>query len=223
MSLLYKKCNQAPPAHTLSHTRTHTQWDTRWGGQHARRPWGPAHATHACTPTPTPGPACRYPWFIDRFEALLLAERILSGGHRTADPARADWFWVPAALRVLWTFDQFAGLYNVLSQSWPMWNATGGARHVLMDNGERRFRRPCATLPRGHCHMHGGAQSLLAVDLSLVPSFERWPCWDTGMEGGASPLPVPARPIQATGPSASAASGSSRTTPTSPSLCTGAA
>ncbi|KAL4427669.1 hypothetical protein ABPG75_001758 [Micractinium tetrahymenae] len=77
-----------------------------------------------------------FPWFIDRFEALLLAERILSGGHRTADPSKADWFWGPTTLRLLWTYDQFAGLYHALSQSWPMWNATGGARHVLMDNGD---------------------------------------------------------------------------------------
>ncbi len=171
MFLLYQKCNQVPPAHTPSHSYAIEHALGR--PARAPAPRGPTHTTHACasTPTPTPGPACRYPWFIDRFEALLLAERILSGGHRTADPARADWFWVPAALRVLWTFDQFAGLYNVLSQSWPMWSATGGARHVLMDNGKRRSRWSCATLPGGHCHLHGDAQTLLAVDLSLVPCF----------------------------------------------------
>lgn len=55
-------------------------------------------------PAPAPAPVRRWhPHNLDRFHYTLLWQRLLSSGRRTADPAQADYFWVPVSQRQLGT------------------------------------------------------------------------------------------------------------------------
>ncbi|KAG2452928.1 hypothetical protein HYH02_002267 [Chlamydomonas schloesseri] len=67
---------------------------------------------------------------------LAFMERILSGGHRTHDPEEADFFYVPGSARDLKKAFLLQPLLAYISTTWPYWNATGGARHVMPAEGD---------------------------------------------------------------------------------------
>jgi hypothetical protein len=51
--------------------------------------------------------ACRWhPHQLDRRHYMYIWQRLLSSGHRTADPAEADYFYVPVSGRQLGTYDR---------------------------------------------------------------------------------------------------------------------
>lgn len=62
-------------------------------------------------------------------------ERILSGGHRTADPAAADYFYVPVSSRELKKSLALWAAVQYVVGSWPYWNQTQGSRHVITCEG----------------------------------------------------------------------------------------
>ena len=66
---------------------------------------------------------------------MALMERILSGGHRTADPDEADFFYIPGSARDLKKSFLLEPLLNYVSGSWPYWNSTRGARHIMPAEG----------------------------------------------------------------------------------------
>ena len=101
-----------------------------------------------------------------------MTERILSGGHRTMDAANADWYWVPVALRHLWRNEDTVELHKVISQSWPMWNTTFGARHLLLDSGEP-WVMPAAHETHDAAHGCETSRVCVVVDAGDWPICER--------------------------------------------------
>ena len=70
---------------------------------------------------------------------MALIERILSGGHRTADPEEADFFYIPGSARDLKKSFLLEPLLNYVIESWPYWNSTGGGRHIMPAEGGERM------------------------------------------------------------------------------------
>ena len=104
----------------------------------------PSSTSTSTTPRPRPRPrpcACRRDIHkVDRPPLqLAIMERILSGGHRTADPAEADFFYIPASARDLKKAYMLQPLLSYISESWPFWNQTGGRRHVMPAEGGLRL------------------------------------------------------------------------------------
>ncbi len=67
---------------------------------------------------------------------LAVMERILSGGYRTADPDKADFYYIPASARDLKRSHLLMPLLEYIKHAWPFWNQTGGARHFMPAEGE---------------------------------------------------------------------------------------
>ncbi|KAG2424819.1 hypothetical protein HXX76_014240 [Chlamydomonas incerta] len=74
---------------------------------------------------------------LDKFDRPLYAhlwKRIISSGHRTLDGAAADYYYVPVDFRYL--FSEAAQVLSYVADTWPWWNATGGARHLLLSTSD---------------------------------------------------------------------------------------
>ena len=80
---------------------------------------------------------------------VILHEWLLSSPHRTLDPSKADWFYVPvygscAMVTAIFTTPNtifpkyrtalasklYAGAYEHIKTQWPYWNASGGKDHI---------------------------------------------------------------------------------------------
>lgn len=74
---------------------------------------------------------------LEKFDRPLYAhiwKRILSSGHRTLDPDEADFFYVPVDFRYLYA--DATRVIDEVRSLWPYWNATGGARHLLLSTSD---------------------------------------------------------------------------------------
>ncbi|KAG1666621.1 hypothetical protein FOA52_005830, partial [Chlamydomonas sp. UWO 241] len=74
---------------------------------------------------------------IEKFDRPLYAhiwKRIISSGHRVLDPELADYFYIPTDFRYL--FSDATRVLQYVSQTWPMWNKTEGARHLLLSTSD---------------------------------------------------------------------------------------
>ncbi|KXZ46236.1 hypothetical protein GPECTOR_45g106 [Gonium pectorale] len=74
---------------------------------------------------------------LDKFDRPLYAhlwKRIISSGHRTLDPQEADFFYVPVDFRYL--YSEASLVLQYVQQTWPYWNATGGAKHLLLSTSD---------------------------------------------------------------------------------------
>jgi hypothetical protein len=87
-----------------------------------------------------------------------LWERLLTSGHRTADPAAADFFYVPVSGRELKRQGLLLQALEYVAHAWPHWNRTQGRQHLLIAEGGSR----------------GGAGAG-AHSLRAAPGG--WPCW----------------------------------------------
>jgi hypothetical protein len=69
---------------------------------------------------------------------LAMYERILSGGHRTSDGSKADFFFLPITSRDLKKAFLLHPILDYIAVTWPFWNQTGGqgARHVIPMEGD---------------------------------------------------------------------------------------
>lgn len=110
------------------------------------------------THPPTPTPRCRRDIHkVDRPPLqLAILERLLSSGHRTADASEAAYFYIPASARDLKKSYLLQPLFNYLAGSWPYWNASGGARHIMPTEGARERGREEEGRGRACC-AHGHA------------------------------------------------------------------
>ena len=66
---------------------------------------------------------------------LAILERIISGGHRTTDAQEADFFYLPVTSRALKKQLLLMPLLQYVASTWPYWNQTKGARHVIPMEG----------------------------------------------------------------------------------------
>ncbi|PNW83252.1 hypothetical protein CHLRE_05g233450v5 [Chlamydomonas reinhardtii] len=74
---------------------------------------------------------------LDKFDRPLYAhlwKRIISSGHRTLDGGAADYYYIPVDFRYL--FGEAAQVLSYVADTWPWWNATGGARHLLLSTSD---------------------------------------------------------------------------------------
>ncbi|KAG1674838.1 hypothetical protein FOA52_015226 [Chlamydomonas sp. UWO 241] len=72
---------------------------------------------------------------LDRPTHNLFTQRLLSSGARTADGDAADWYFISVRCRM---GDSHLALQAIeyVRQTWPWWNATGGARHAIIHTGD---------------------------------------------------------------------------------------
>ena len=91
------------------------------------RPW----------PLPPSPPSCRRDIHqVDRPPLhLAILERILTGGHRTADGATADYYYLPISSRDLKKAFLLGPALDYVASAWPWWNKTQGARHIIPMEG----------------------------------------------------------------------------------------
>ncbi|KAG2488240.1 hypothetical protein HYH03_013231 [Edaphochlamys debaryana] len=74
---------------------------------------------------------------LNKFDRPLFAhiwKRIVSSGHRTLDPDEADYFYIPVDFRYM--FSEAMLVLQYVWTTWPHWNATGGARHLLLSTSD---------------------------------------------------------------------------------------
>ncbi|GAX76768.1 hypothetical protein CEUSTIGMA_g4215.t1 [Chlamydomonas eustigma] len=67
---------------------------------------------------------------------LAILERLLTGGHRTTEGSKADFFYVPITSRDLKKAFLLMPVLQYISSQWPFWNATGGSRHIIPMEGD---------------------------------------------------------------------------------------
>ncbi|KAG2482982.1 hypothetical protein HYH03_018108 [Edaphochlamys debaryana] len=68
---------------------------------------------------------------------LAVLERLLTAGHRTADPDEADFFYIPGSARDLKKSFLLQPLLSYVANMWPYWNQTGGGRrHIMPAEGD---------------------------------------------------------------------------------------
>ncbi|GFR49303.1 hypothetical protein Agub_g11325 [Astrephomene gubernaculifera] len=74
---------------------------------------------------------------LDRPLMYMIWQRLLSGGLRVADPAQADFFFVPVRARLSYDSTRVAQAVSYIQSTWPYWNATGGGeRHLFIHTGD---------------------------------------------------------------------------------------
>eukprot|EP00897_Mesotaenium_endlicherianum_P004284 jgi/Mesen1/3884/ME000208S02901 len=67
----------------------------------------------------------------DRPEPLIFLERLLHSKHRTTNPAKADFFFVPAWIRWHSLRQQYVErVVAYIREQWPFWDALHGRRHI---------------------------------------------------------------------------------------------
>eukprot|EP00798_Chlamydomonas_sp_ICE-L_P001579 gene1579-32966_t len=74
---------------------------------------------------------------IEKFDRPLYSQfwkRIISSGHRTLDAANADYYYIPVDFRYL--FKDTFGVLKYVWETWPYWNQTQGARHLLLSTSD---------------------------------------------------------------------------------------
>ncbi|GIL60956.1 hypothetical protein Vafri_15768 [Volvox africanus] len=74
---------------------------------------------------------------LEKFDRPLYAhiwKRIISSGHRTLDGNEADYFYIPVDFRHL--FSEAMKVLDYIQQTWPYWNATGGAKHLMLSTSD---------------------------------------------------------------------------------------
>lgn len=73
---------------------------------------------------------------LDRPLYTLFWERLLSAGVRVADGNEADWFFVPVQVRNPPESRLLLDTLGYINRTWPWWNKTGGARHLIIHTGD---------------------------------------------------------------------------------------
>ncbi|KXZ55491.1 hypothetical protein GPECTOR_2g1040 [Gonium pectorale] len=74
---------------------------------------------------------------LDRPLMYMIWQRLLSAGLRVADPADADFFFVPVRARAQYDSQRVLDAVSYMSATWPHWNATGGGgRHLFIHTGD---------------------------------------------------------------------------------------
>lgn len=86
---------------------------------------------------------------LDRPLYHLFWQRLLSSGHRVADPEQADYFYVPVALRLISDTKLLLEVVDFIRTQWPYWDRYAGARHLFVHMGD------C-----GRCELHAAGQKL---------------------------------------------------------------
>eukprot|EP00195_Chlamydomonas_chlamydogama_P007154 CAMPEP_0202896838 /NCGR_PEP_ID=MMETSP1392-20130828/5751_1 /ASSEMBLY_ACC=CAM_ASM_000868 /TAXON_ID=225041 /ORGANISM="Chlamydomonas chlamydogama, Strain SAG 11-48b" /LENGTH=484 /DNA_ID=CAMNT_0049582321 /DNA_START=368 /DNA_END=1822 /DNA_ORIENTATION=+ len=74
---------------------------------------------------------------IEKFDRPLyvqLWKRIISSGHRTLDADEADFYYIPVDFRYL--FQDAAHVIQYVRETWPYWDRTGGAKHLLLSTSD---------------------------------------------------------------------------------------
>ncbi|KAG1671535.1 hypothetical protein FOA52_011255 [Chlamydomonas sp. UWO 241] len=94
---------------------------------------------------------------VDRPLHVVFWQRLLSSGARTADPAEADWFFIP--LRVRSGRDAFflIDAIDYIRRTWPYYNASVGADHFafhLADSGSADIPRDARDALRNLTWLH---------------------------------------------------------------------
>jgi len=82
-----------------------------------------------------------------RVEMELLHERLLSSEHRVVE-GPADLYFIPVSMSFISSESSAQHLLDALqwlAQAHPFWNATGGARHLIVVTGDR-----------GQCQLNNG-------------------------------------------------------------------
>ncbi|GJP79125.1 hypothetical protein CLOP_g9376 [Closterium sp. NIES-67] len=98
--------------------------------------------------------------FIDWREPVFFLERLLRSPHRTADPAQADFFYVPLMLRGRgMKGDTLAWAISYIRATWPFWDRKNGSDHVFLTNDDW-----------GNCEIsiHGELEPLLANSVTVT-------------------------------------------------------
>eukprot|EP00798_Chlamydomonas_sp_ICE-L_P022481 gene22481-29607_t len=67
---------------------------------------------------------------------LAIYERLISGGFRTTDGDNADYYFLPIASRTLKKEEMLMPLLQYVMNTWPYWNHTEGARHIIPMEGD---------------------------------------------------------------------------------------
>lgn len=67
---------------------------------------------------------------------LAMYERLVTGGHRTTDGDKADFYFLPITSRDLKKAFLLMPVLEYISRTWPFWNQTGGSRHIIPMEGD---------------------------------------------------------------------------------------
>ncbi|KAG2452459.1 hypothetical protein HYH02_002701 [Chlamydomonas schloesseri] len=76
---------------------------------------------------------------LDRPLMYMVWQRLLSAGVRVADPAAADFFFVPVRVRLSYDSEKLVQAVSYIRSTWPHWDGQpggGGERHIFVHTGD---------------------------------------------------------------------------------------